>query len=238
MKKILSVKQIREADAFTIKNEPIASIDLMERASLKCVQWIQKNLGQRENFYVFCGPGNNGGDGLAVARLLHENGFKVMPYILKITDRFSEDFKINKGRLIKVGVKIIEVETIADIPEIGKDSVIIDAIFGSGLSKPTKGLIAEVIDRINEINCSIIAIDIPSGLFSDQHSIDVKSSIIRANYTLSFQSPKYAFLLPENEMFVGSWHILPIGLSKEYLKEIKVQNFLLERSDCKIIKIS
>ncbi len=232
MKKILSVEQIRKADAFTIENEPIPSIDLMERASNQCVRWIQKHLDQQTGFYVFCGPGNNGGDGLAVSRLLHEAGFKVMPVIVAFTDKYSKDFIINRDRLLKKSVECVELKSIENFPEIDKESVVIDAIFGSGLSKAVGGFAAEVIGAINQLNNITIAIDIPSGLFADQSSQSKTAQIIRADYTLSFQLPKYAFMLPENDRYVGKWQILPIGLSDQFLDDIVVKNYLLEKSDC------
>lgn len=232
MKKILSVDQIRKADAFTIENEPIPSIDLMERASNQCVRWIQKHLDQQTDFYIFCGPGNNGGDGLAVSRLLHEAGFKVIPVIVAFTDKYSTDFIINRDRLLKNSVDCIELKSIENFPEIDKESVVIDAIFGSGLSKPVGGFAAEVIGAINQLNNITIAIDIPSGLFADQSSQNKTAQIIRADYTLSFQLPKYAFLMPENDPYVGKWQILPIGLSDQFIDDIVVRNYLLEKSDC------
>ncbi len=233
MKKIFSVEQIRKADAFTIKNEPIASIDLMERASMQCVKWLVDHLQKPSEIYVFCGPGNNGGDGLAITRLLIDRGYEVKPLVLKFTDKFSDDFNENYQRLLdQAKCEIIELKLMDGFPEISGDALIIDAIFGSGLSKPGTGFVAEVIQKINELRCIRVAIDIPSGLFADIPSSQEKHAVIRADYTLTFELPKLAFLVPENDLFVGEWVILPIGLSPRFIAETKVTNYLISKKDC------
>ena len=236
MKKILSVEQTREADAYTIKNEPIASIDLMERASLKCVEWVEKHLPGQSDVYVFCGPGNNGGDGLAIARLLIEREYKVKVVVLHFTDKFSADFTINYNRLFeKDGCEILDLRSITEFPTISEDCFVVDAIFGSGLSKPVTGFAADVIDEINRLACITIAIDIPSGLYADQASVEKKTSIIQADYTLSFQFPKLAFLFAENDKYIGRWEVLPIGLIQACIDEVRVSNYLIYKKDCKNI---
>jgi len=233
MKKVLSVEQIREADAYTIKNEPIASVDLMERASMKCVKWLEAYMDRVYPFCVFCGPGNNGGDGLAIARLLAEKGFEVMVVVPQISEKYSVDFKINHERLIQQKkCEILSLKSLKDLPEISKDHIIIDAIFGSGLSKPVSGLAAELIDNINKLACIKIAIDIPSGLFADQSSVIEKASIIQADYTLSFQFPKHAFFMAENDRYVGKWEVLSIGLNEDYIDKITVKDYLIKKNDC------
>ncbi|MBU1012921.1 MAG: NAD(P)H-hydrate dehydratase [Bacteroidetes bacterium] len=236
MKKVLSVEQIREADAYTIKNEPVASIDLMERASMKCVKWLEAYMDRIYAFYIFCGPGNNGGDGLAIARLLAEKGFEVKVVIPEITENYSLDFKINHDRLVQQQkCEIISLKSLDNFPDIPENHIIIDAIFGSGLSKPVSGLAAELINEINKLACITIAIDIPSGLFADRSSVIEKASIIQADYTLSFQSSKLAFFMPENDRFVGKWEILSIGLNEKYIDEVKVKDYLIKKNDCRKI---
>ncbi|PKP33659.1 MAG: bifunctional ADP-dependent NAD(P)H-hydrate dehydratase/NAD(P)H-hydrate epimerase [Bacteroidetes bacterium HGW-Bacteroidetes-17] len=233
MKKVLSVEQIREADAYTIKNEPVASVDLMERASMKCVKWLEAYQDRIYSFYIFCGPGNNGGDGLAIARLLSEKGFEVKVVIPQISKKYSADFKINHDRLIQQKkCEIVNLKSLADFPEISENHIIIDAIFGSGLSKPVSGLAAELIDKINKLDGITIAIDIPSGMFADQSSVIEKAPIIQADYTLSFQFPKLAFFMSENDIYVGKWEILSIGLSEKFMDEVQVKDYLIKKSDC------
>lgn len=231
MIKILPVEKIREADAYTIKNAPIESIDLMERAALACYEWLRPFLKKNSQVRFVCGPGNNGGDGLAIARMLAEDDINVAVWILNFTDKRSLDFKANQERLYKVGnVEIIEISDAAKLPEIEEEFVIIDAIFGSGLSKPIKGFVAEVIEIINNSEAVCVSVDIPSGLFADENTKE--DAIIKADYTLSFEFPKYAFLFAKNHEFVGDWHILPIGLSDAFISEVEVKNYLTTAATC------
>ncbi|MBC34928.1 MAG: bifunctional ADP-dependent NAD(P)H-hydrate dehydratase/NAD(P)H-hydrate epimerase [Bacteroidetes bacterium] len=228
--KILPVEDIRKADQFTIENEPIASIDLMERASEACVEWMLPYLKQESNIRIVCGLGNNGGDGLAIARLLAAKDYKVDVIILSFSTQQSEDFRINLERLKDVKCEIHSVKNSAHFPSINAEDIVIDAIFGSGLSKPVKGFIGECIHRINDSKAVTISIDIPSGLFADQNSTDENGYIIKADYTLSFEFPKYAFFIPENNEFVGDWHVLPIGLLTEFTDKLDPKNLMLTAS--------
>ncbi len=234
--KILPVNLIREADAYTIQNEPITSIDLMERAATQCFKWIKKRITGRTLVHIFAGPGNNGGDGLVIARLLHSKGYQVRVYIVKFTENYSHDFQNNLERLRYLDdIAVVEINENDPFPEIGQDDLVIDAIFGSGLSRSVSGFVAELITKLNQSGAIIIAIDMPSGLFADECSVDKKGAIVEADYTLSFQFPKLAFLFPENDKFVGEWHILPIGLMNEFVDKAEVKNFLIHRVDAGMI---
>ena len=234
--KILSVEKIREADAYTIENEPIASTDLMERAATACYRWIIKKTDTVTKIKVFCGPGNNGGDGLVVARLLANNGYSVEVYITRFTDKAAENFLINHQRLKETeNVEIRDIFDGDELPGLDVDDVVIDAIFGSGLSKPIKGFLARIIEHINHSGAITIAIDTPSGLFSDENSTDNNGAIMEADYTLSFQFPKYAFLFQENDRYVGQWQILPIGLMEEFIDKVETKNFFIEKEDCQML---
>ena len=230
--KILSVDQIREADNYTIEHEPIKSIDLMERAATRCFKWIRKRTESSQLVKVFCGPGNNGGDGLVVARLMAEKDYDVTVFILRFTDKSSDDFNTNLKRLQKTsGVRIVEISDNDKLPPLDANDLVLDAIFGSGLTRPVQGWLAEAVEHINRSGCLTIAIDTPSGLFSDENSTAKEGAVIEADYTLSFQFPKLAFLFPENDPFVGEWHILPIGLMEEFTDNIDVDHYLLEKED-------
>lgn len=217
--KILKYDQIREADAYTIKNEPIAPIDLMERAALGITDWITEKYDISKKFAIFIGPGNNGGDGLVVARLLSGQNYHVEVYLINFTRNFSDDYKINKSRLEKQKkCRIIEIANIEQVPELNEETIVIDALFGSGLTRPLKGLPAEVVEHINTSK-EIIAIDIPSGLFGEENfKADEEQTIVKAKYTLTFQFPKLSFLFPENEQFVGEWNVILIGLHPDFIK--------------------
>ncbi|MEO8087690.1 MAG: NAD(P)H-hydrate epimerase, partial [Bacteroidota bacterium] len=200
--KILSAEQIRLADAYTIEHEPVASIDLMERAASACVEWLSANLTRNYSFKMFCGPGNNGGDGLAIGRLLLTSGFEVKIFIARQTDKYSNDFLENENRLRKLFPSAIhDIKSEKDFPDLDSVDCVLDALFGTGLSKPITGLFAKVIAHINASAAEIISIDIPSGLFADQYVNE--GSIIEAGHTLSFQLPKLAFMFAENEKYVG-----------------------------------
>ncbi len=217
--KILSASQTREWDQYTIQHEPIASIDLMERAAGKCVEWIEQHLYSGKHFAIFCGKGNNGGDGLAIARLLTEQKSIVTVYILESGHKGSDDFQINLTRLQQSSHKDIHfIQNETNFPILTTDAIIIDALFGSGLSRSLEGINAKLAEHINHSGCEIIAIDIPSGLFVDNSSNG--NAVIKATHTLSIQSYKPAFLMAENAEYIGNVHIIDIGLKSEFLSAI------------------
>jgi NAD(P)H-hydrate epimerase len=227
--KILNAEQIRAWDQYTIEHEPTASIDLMERAAGKCFEWLEENSWFVYPFSIFCGKGNNGGDGLAIARMLAVQGCTVSVNILEFGHRGTDDFQANLARLHQypsVTIHFIQDET--NFHSFTKDTVIIDALFGSGLSRPLDGITAKLVDHINNSGCSIIAIDVPSGMSVDQSSKG--NTIIKANYTLSFQCYKPAFVVAENASFIGDVIILDIGLLPEYLSAIETNFELIDIS--------
>jgi ADP-dependent NAD(P)H-hydrate dehydratase / NAD(P)H-hydrate epimerase len=213
--KILSAEEIRLWDQYTIQHEPIASIDLMERAAGKCADWLEEN-GYVENpFTIFCGKGNNGGDGLVIGRMLAEKKYPVTVNILESGHKGTEDFQTNLARLHQhpeVDIRFIQAEE--NFHELKSDEIIIDALYGSGLNRGIDGVTAKLIDFINKSGCEIISIDIPSGLFTDRSSIG--NIIIKARHTLSFQCYKPAFLVAENAEYIGEVHIIDIGLHKDF----------------------
>lgn len=233
MIKILPVEKIREADQYTIKHEPITSIDLMERASVQLFQWMIKRLNKTQCVHVFCGPGNNGGDGLALSRLLIDAGYDVKVYAIDLFKEQSEDYKLNRMRLEQMDVLIQPIQSVQDIPLLTVNDIVVDAIFGSGLNRPVEGILAEVFSGINAGDSFIVSVDVPSGLFADDLT-PKHGSVIKADYTLSFEVPKLAFLLAENEFFVGNWTVLGIELSATYLDNVDVKHYLVSKEDIQI----
>ncbi len=232
--KILPVKKIREADAYTIKHEPIADIDLMERASTELFEWIEAKTDPAKKINIFCGLGNNGGDGFAVARMLKEVGYEVAIFILWYTDKMSPSCKLNFDRVKKINsVQITDLKENNKIPHFSENEVVIDAIFGSGLTRPISGFIGNIVDQINESKAVVISVDVPSGFFCDATNTTNDGPIVHADYTLTFQFPKYGFLFPENDVYVGQWEVLHIGLHPEYIKKVDVNNYFLTVKDCK-----
>lgn len=229
MLKILTSKQIKELDAYTILHEPIASIDLMERASEAFVNWFTIQFTAPRKIGIICGTGNNGGDGLAIARLLGELNYPVKVWIVRGTAPTTKDFNINFER-IKGKLDMYDIVNTSDQGLFSDRDIVIDAIFGSGLSRPAEGIYEQAVNCINKSIAIRIAVDVPSGLFADQPS---SGKIVKADFTISFQLPKLAFLLPENNSCVGDWKIVDIGLSKNFLRSADTSYFYLTR---KIVK--
>jgi hydroxyethylthiazole kinase-like uncharacterized protein yjeF len=227
--KILNAEQIRAWDQYTIEHEPIASIDLMERAATKCFEWLEDNSWFVHSFSIFCGKGNNGGDGIAIARMLAGRGCTVSVNILEFGHRGTEDFQANLAKLHQYpSVDIHFIQSENHFPSLSKDTIIIDALFGSGLTRPLDGITAKLVGHINDSGCIIIAIDIPSGMSVDQSSKG--NTIVKANYTLSFQCYKPAFFVAENAVFIGEVIILDIGLMPEFLSAVKTNLELIDYS--------
>lgn len=227
--KIFPVEKIREADRFTIENEPISSLNLMERAATLCADWLIANL-DRKRVTVVVGQGNNGGDGLVIARKLYNSGYEVDIVYLKLSSHASVDLLANWECLPKQ-VDITTLNADAQIPGFVEDSVIVDAIFGSGLSRPVTGFIGNVIEEMNRTSALKIAIDVPSGLFVDQSNCGKKGVIFRADYTLSFAPPKLAFFLPETSSYVGEWVAFDIGFHPDFYPQVEVQNHYLSQAE-------
>lgn len=207
--KILSIDKVRQADQYTIQYEPISSEGLMERAAGQVFEWLKAHIQKENRVKIFCGAGNNGGDGLVVSRRLSEVGRPNQVYLLR-------DF-----------------QSAADFPAIDENDIIIDALFGSGLNRPVEGLAAELIRYLNAQQAIRISIDIASGLFADSPSPD--AAIFKPDYTLTFQMPKLAFMMPENDPYVGKLVVLDIQLHPQYLLEVETNNFLVNNEIIKPI---
>ena len=212
MKKIFSVPQIKEWDNYTIQHTPISSINLMERAANACVDWIKQRYDSSKVFIIFCGRGNNGGDGLAIARILLESQYRVLVYIVG-EKMGSDDFEKNLDRISAISNEVYFLNPENPFPVLGSE-IVIDALFGTGLNKKPEGIFSDLIKHINKNESTVISIDMPSGLFADSGSTE--NDIIAADYTLSFQSWKLAFVMPENAQYVGNTVILDIELSEEF----------------------
>ncbi len=242
--KILKASQVREADNYTIKHKPISSINLMEHAATMCSNWIIDKFifniyETNKHFKIFVGPGNNGGDGLVLARLITQEverwfykNSTVDVYILNFTDNFSHEFLINLERLKKVSKNIYEIKSEKDFSVINKEDIIIDAIFGSGLSRVASGLPEKVINFINQsINNEVIAIDIPSGLFGEENHKIENQTIIKANYTLTFEFPFLSFFFQENQDYVGEFNVVPIGIHENFKQKVLTNYFTTEKKN-------
>ena len=234
--KILPIEKIREADAYTITHEPVAGIDLMERAANELCNWVARMVNPDKKIVIFCGMGNNGGDGFALARLLYDKSYQPEVILVRHSDRMSADCLINYERACAIsGMKITELIEGDEIPDIEKGFVVIDALFGSGLTRPVKGVVGAVIKKINDRGAIVIAVDVPSGFFCDQTNADNDGEIVKADYTLTFQFPKLGFLFPENDRYVGQWEVLDIGLHPDFIEKVNVLDYYILTQHCRSI---
>ncbi len=227
--KIYTAEQIRKWDEYTIANEPISSIDLMERAALKCTKWLAGHFLQNTHFEIFCGMGNNGGDGLAIARMLCKESKDINVYILKTAEKGSPDFETNLKRLKETQVTIVELASFENFTPIANESIIIDALFGTGLKRPLDGIASQLVNHINNSPNIKVSIDVPSGLPADwvNNFADYKE-IVAATHTITFQVSKQSFLIPETGKHVGNLVVVDIGLSKEYLANTKSEHYWVD----------
>jgi len=231
--KIFTSAQIHELDKYTIEHEPISSIDLMERASKAITSAIMDEWQNSTPVVVFAGPGNNGGDALAVARMLAEENFKVSVYLFNIHGKLSPDCEKNKQRLLnaKKIELFTEITANLDPPQLTSDTLVIDGLFGSGINKPLSGGFAAMVKYINQCPSQVIAIDIPSGLMCEDNTSNIRQNIIKADLTLTLGQKKLAMLFADNQPYIGRLKVLDIGLSKDYIEKTETKYNILERRD-------
>lgn len=234
--KILSARQLKEADKVTLDKQGISSTELMERAASLVFEEINKRLqGAQIPIKIFCGIGNNGGDGLVVGRQLIEAGYEVTVYIVNYSDQRSEEFLVNYDRIKNITKNWpILLKSEQDFPEINYGDFIVDAIFGVGLNRPLIDWVAKLVRHINVSGAFVLAIDLPSGLMADAAVEDLES-VIRASYTITFQTPKLSFYLPETAGFVGDLQILDIGIDSEYLLETTAVANLISKPEARAL---
>ncbi len=213
--KIFKADQVPFLDRYTIESEGIKTVDLMERASGCVADWIVNHYQPLE-VAVFAGPGNNGGDALAIARLLIVKDFKTTVFIPSSDQKFSDCFQINLDRLAShTKVKVLDWKVSGPLPDLSKCQLIIDGLFGSGLSRPLSGYPSELVQHLNQSNIPIISIDIPSGLMSEPDDSNAIESIVKATHTLTFEFPKLSFFFETNAPYLGHWEILSIGIASK-----------------------
>ena len=231
--KIFTSAQIKELDKFTIENEPISSLSLMERAAQTMTRSITELWGTATPIVVFAGPGNNGGDALAIARLLADRGYQVTVYLFNISGHLSPDCAANKRQLEenKHIEQFFEVTQEFDPPVLDEQTLVIDGLFGSGLNKPLAGGFASLVKYINASPSKIVSIDTPSGLMAEDNTYNIKANIIRAYLTLTLQQPKLSFLFAENQEFIGQLRILDIRLSQEGIQKMDASYTIIEEND-------
>lgn len=231
--KILSAEETRKTDAFTISEEPIASIDLMERAAKALTDALLRMNRKGSHWIVFAGPGNNGGDALAVARLLRSEKEQVECYLVTLPDQpISADCDTNRKRWeAMTGAPIHCVHTSDQLPLIKEESIVVDGLFGSGINRPLVGIFAHCVQHINASEAIVYSLDIPSGLFCSDNCCNDPKSVIRATHTFTLQLPKEAFMYAENSRFTGSWDIVDIRLHPDAISQAETDLYYTTRED-------
>lgn len=223
--KIFNVAQIRQADEMTVAKQNISYNDLMERAGNEVFLWLKRQFPDKETvFNVFCGQGNNGGDGLVVARLLHADNYKVVVDVTEEAGNPTPDFTANLKKINEAGIQYNQ-NTVYEY-EKGR-LVYIDALFGIGLTREVNDTIKQVINKINNREAIIVSIDVPSGMFMDKKTnFAVKSDVV-----LTFQFPKLALYLPDNAPFVKEVAVLDIGLDNGFIKNTVTDYYFTDEFD-------
>ena len=205
----------------------------MERAAIQLTDSIVAEWDKDMKVMVFAGPGNNGGDALAVARMLAVRGYNVSTWLFNTSGRLSDDCKKNRDRLkdVKQVASFVMVTEEFDPPTLDAQTLVVDGLFGSGLNKPLTGGFASLVKYVNTSPAKVVSIDIPSGLMTESNEYNVKSNIMKADVTLTLQQPKLSFLFPENQQFIGHVEVLDIGISQEGIDKTDAQFYILEKSD-------
>ncbi len=228
--KIFNSQTIREIDSATCEAQQISSIELMERAASAVTCEIVSRFLPGQRIVVMAGPGNNGGDALGVARMLMEQGYrKVEVFLFNVTGKLSHDCEEERKKLITVdGIDFTEVSREFTPPYLGKNDVVVDGLFGSGLSQPLMGGFKAIAGYINDSGAYVISIDLPSGLFGEDNSAVVYRDVVHADLTLAFQLPRLSFFFEENAAVLGEWKLLDIDLDQNKINELKSDYMLME----------
>lgn len=231
--KIFTAAQIPELDKYTIEHEPIRSVDLMERAAKALTRAIVEKWSADMRVVVFAGPGNNGGDALAVARMLSEQRYSVNVFLFNINGKLSDDCMANRQRITdsRLVKNFTEVTNEFDPPELDSTTLVIDGLFGSGLNKPLAGGFASLVKYINQSAATVVSIDVPSGLMTEDNTYNVRANIIQADMTLTLQNLKLAFIFAENQKYIGKLRVLDIRLSREGMEKTATSFNITEESD-------
>ena len=215
--KIYSTSAVAQIDTLTVQYEPISSVDLMERASHSLTCALVDYFPHTSEFAIFAGPGNNGGDGLVMARLLFERGYSVGVYMIDAAAKLS--FCCQKAMERLRGETTVAVRSIGECA-LPSDAVVVDALFGSGLNRPLTGAAASAVMFINSLSLPVAAVDVPSGLMGEDNGGVDKDCIVCADVTFTLQFPKLSMLFADNEPFVGEMQVLEIGLSRRAMDEV------------------
>ena len=239
MIKIFKTQQIKELDQLTMLKTSLSSAELVENVATLFTNEFIRHFDRSKHLYIFAGPGNNGADALAIARLLIERNYNVNAYLINSPSvNPSPACLFHRDQLKDIAPKnFVEIVHEFIPPTLHKEDVVIDGLFGSGLNRPITGGFAGMIKYINACPSTIVSIDIPSGLLGESNSYTANDIIIKAHQTFTFEFPKLSLLMPENEKYFGTWKILPINLDPEAKEQVKSLYYLVTENDIsKILK--
>jgi len=228
---LLTSAQIKQADAYTIAHEPVSSIELMERASKAFVGWfVNRFPDKKQSITIYCGTGNNGGDGLAIARMLDDHLYKALNIkVARFSDKASDDFNVNIKRIEQTGIPLVEIGPGEELP-VEESQVIIDALLGSGLNKPLDGDYKRLVSYLNSISKTVVSVDVPTGFFADGE-IPQDATAVKADLVITFQQPKINFLLPESAPFIKCLEVVNIGIDEKFVQSLNAVYLAIEEKD-------
>ena len=231
--KIFTSEAIKKIDSATIAIDGITELELMERAASAVTYEIISRWRTSKRMVIFAGPGNNGGDALAVARMLYEQGYRPEVFLFNIrSSHLSECCAANRQRLLEMGdIDFTEIVDNFSPPELGPGDVVIDGLFGSGLHSPLKGGYTSLVQYINNSEAYIVAIDMPSGLFGEWNEGTDRRNIINADLTLIFGAKRLSFFFSENAEHIGQCIVLDIDLNREAIASTPADFYLIEKED-------
>lgn len=226
--KILSKEQIYKGDIVSAQKQNITSTELMERAGTQIFNWLHIRMqGAQVPIRIFCGIGNNGGDGLVIARHLINHGYNVFTYVVNFSDNRSKDFLINYDRIKTVTTNWpILLTCEEEFPEIDKDDIIVDAVFGIGLNRAAVDWVKNLFIHFKNSKAFTLSVDMPSGLYADKTPED-ENGVVWANHTLSFATPKLVFFLPDTAKYTQQWELIDIGFDLEYIQSLDTEAELI-----------
>lgn len=229
---LLTSVQIREADAYTIAHEPISSIDLMERAAKAFTErFVSYFPDKTKPVSIYCGTGNNGGDGLAIARMLNERWYKVNVKIVRFSNKSSEDFESNLKRVKETTIPVLTIGPDDDLPA-ENNEILVDALLGTGLNKPIEGGFKKLVNHINSLNRMVVSVDMPTGLFAEGE-VPPDATVLEAGLVITFQAPKINFLLPDTGKYIQRWEAADIGIDRDFRDSIGSLYQATEEKDIK-----
>lgn len=227
MKLVVDADQMSAIDKYTIEKVGIPSMVLMEKAAMKVLSLMLEKIEKSDKILAVCGTGNNGGDGVACARMLHELGYQAKVLVIGDEKRASEQMKQQLVIARKLGL------TILNTAKISEYNVIIDAIFGIGLKKPVQGAFAEVVEEVNVSGATVFSVDVPSGVSANNGKI--LGIAIRAHYTVTFGYYKMGLIMYPGCEYAGKVVLADIGFPKNCVLPVSVKSFLYEQDDLKLL---